>query len=180
MAFIRQAKTFGLFDKMMFSNFDTGGNYEVMAALKDEIPLGIILSARHHNNWPETRTNSEFVASFKRMANRFPSYSAHGAYAGIKAIVTAHISSRQNSSSFIDSMEKLKIKLPPKDPVGFISEMDPVSHQIVQAHSIGQVVLNNSFIPATRMLGMWETYTKEELNSVIEAVRKTRSIARNK
>jgi len=176
-AFIRQATTFGLFSRAVFGNFDTGGNYEVMATLKDEMPLGIILSARHHNNWPKTRTNSEFVSSFKRKAGRFPSYSAHGAYAGIKAIVNSYILSKQTSINFIEAMEHLKIKLP-KDPVNYISEMDPKSHQIIQSHSIGRVILDNSFPPATRMLGMWETYSNEKLHKIISAVRERRQESR--
>ncbi len=78
-AFIKQAKAYGLFEKMLYFHPDAGGNYEVMSAMAGEMPAGIVLSARHHNNWPDTELNRKYVAEFKRRTGRYPTYAAEGA-----------------------------------------------------------------------------------------------------
>ena len=82
-AFIKQALPYKLFDKMKMFNYDGGGNYEVLEALPNTLPKGLILSARHHNNWPDTRENKEYVKKFKAKTGRYPSYAASGAYARV-------------------------------------------------------------------------------------------------
>ena len=153
-AFVRQAKSYDLFSQTLFMNFDAGGNYEVMAALGDDMPLGLILSARHHNNWPETSRNSAFVRSFHARTGRYPSYAAEGAYTGIQAIAEAvrGAGGTGDSDRLVKVLEQLRLKLP-EDPDGFSSYMDPRTHQMVQMQAIGQVVPNKSFPPETAMLG---------------------------
>ncbi|GAB4179144.1 MAG: ABC transporter substrate-binding protein [Rhodocyclaceae bacterium] len=158
-AFIRQAKTFHLFEKMQFANFDAGGNYEVMAALGAEMPAGLILSARHHNNWPDTEANRRFVGGFHARAGRYPSYAAQGAYTGILAIAQAVREARgaADRERLVAALEHLRLKLP-EDPEGFESYMDPASHQIQQVVAIGQVVADERFPPARTMLGHFTAY----------------------
>ncbi|MFT6387795.1 MAG: branched-chain amino acid transport system substrate-binding protein [Cellvibrionaceae bacterium] len=157
--FIRQANKTELFKLSAFMNFDAGGNYETLAELGAEMPLGIVLSARHHINWPQTKENNQFVESFYRSAGRYPSYAAEGAYSGILAI--AKVLRKTQSAADIDqriqAFKNIKLKLP-EDPVGFESYMDPVSHQILQVQSIGKTVKNNAYPPATVMLGEWFDY----------------------
>jgi hypothetical protein len=71
-AFVRQAKAYNLFEHTLVCNFDTGGSYEVMEALKEEMPLGLVLSTRHNNNWPDTPANRQFVARFHAITGRYP------------------------------------------------------------------------------------------------------------
>src|SRR3990170_2103212 len=82
-AFIKQALPYKLFDKMKFYNYDAGGNYELLEAMPTGLPKGLVLSARHHLNWPDTKQNRDFVANFKAKTGRYPSYAAEGAYAGV-------------------------------------------------------------------------------------------------
>ncbi|MBA1147132.1 ABC transporter substrate-binding protein [Ectothiorhodospiraceae bacterium WFHF3C12] len=163
--FIRQAGNLELFERMRFFNFDAGGNYEVMAALGDEMPLGVVLSARHHNNWPDTEANRRFVNRFYEHAGRYPSYAAEGAYAGIKAIaqVVGEVGDPRDTDELIAALEQLRLKLP-EDPEGFTSYMDPETHQIVQMQAIGEVVPNRAYPPATTMLGNWRVYDAEQLS----------------
>jgi branched-chain amino acid transport system substrate-binding protein len=71
-AFIKQAIPYGLFKQMQYINCDAGGNYEVMEALGDNMPAGLILSARHHLNWPNTEYNRRYVEEFrKRSGGKF-------------------------------------------------------------------------------------------------------------
>ncbi|MFQ5785074.1 MAG: ABC transporter substrate-binding protein [Alphaproteobacteria bacterium] len=178
-AFIRQAKGYKLFEKVKFFNFDAGGNYELMAALGNDMPLGLVLSARHHNNWPKTEINRKFVEKFRAVTGRYPSYAAEGAYAGIMAIAAAvnRVGNAEDTEALIQALESLRLKLP-EDPEGFTSYMDPDTHQIVQVQAIGEVVRNTDYPPATTMLGKWRIYEADLLVPTLEEVRQRRLRAR--
>ncbi|MEP1933573.1 MAG: ABC transporter substrate-binding protein [Roseibium sp.] len=157
--FVKQAKQLGLFEHTQFINFDAGGNYEILAELGNDMPLGLVLSARHHVNWPPTPQNKAFVDRFYEEAGRYPSYAAQGAYAGILAIAEAV---RQTGG--LDDKEKLRLAFEnlslslPEDPEDFRSHMDPKSHQMLQVQAIGRTVFDNRFPPATVQLGEWSVY----------------------
>ncbi|WP_206675668.1 ABC transporter substrate-binding protein [Marinobacter daqiaonensis] len=163
-AFLEQARTTHLFERMRVANFDTGGDYETLVALGDKSPAGLILSARHHVNWPDTELNRQFVERFHRLSGRYPSYSAQGAYAGILAIAEAITlaGSVTDTRAMISALEGLRIRLP-KDPDGFVSYIDPETHQIVQAQAIGIPRADDRFPPARVLLGDWRVYDAESL-----------------
>ncbi|MCD4675695.1 MAG: ABC transporter substrate-binding protein [Desulfobacula sp.] len=163
-AFIKQAQAFGLFNKITYFHPDAGGNYELMSAMGDELPLGLILGARHYNNWPNTEQNKNFVKNFKALTGRYPTYAAEGAYAGIYAIAAAveKVGNPDDTEALIKALEGLKIKLP-EDPDGFTSYINPETHQMIQTQAIGVTVANKDFPPATRMLGNWKVYKAEDL-----------------
>lgn len=163
-AFIKQATPYGLFEKTLFCSPDAGGNYEVMSATGAELPLGLVLSARHHNNWPETDGNKDYVKKFFARTGRYPTYAAEGAYAGIMAIAQAveKVGNPNDTEALVKALEGMKIKLP-EDPNDFTSYIDPATHQIVQVQAIGVTVPNDQFPPAKRMLGNWKVYKAEEL-----------------
>lgn len=172
-AFIKQAKAYGLFEKMLYFHPDAGGNYEVMSALGAEMPAGLVLSARHHNNWPDTELNRRYVAEFKRRTGRYPTYAAEGAYAGIYAIARAveKVGNPDNTEALVNALEGLQIKLP-EDPDGFTSTIDPQTHQIVQMQAIGVSVPDDKFPPAKMMLGKWKVYKAEDLLPPKELIEK--------
>lgn len=157
--FVKQAKQTGLFEKSQFMNFDAGGNYEIFAELGNDMPLGLILSARHHVNWPPTDKNKTFVERFHEEAGRYPSYAAEGAYSGILAIaeVVRETGGVKDKDAIRRALETLTIKLP-EDPDGFESHMDPASHQMLQVQAIGKTMFDNRFPPATVQLGGWSIY----------------------
>lgn len=163
-AFIKQATPYGLFDKTLFCSPDACGNYEVMSALGADLPLGLVLSARHHNNWPETQANKEYVEKFHKRTGRYPTYAAEGAYAGILAIAQAveKVGNPNDTEALVKALEGMKIKLP-EDPDNFTSYIDPATHQIVQVQAIGVTVPDDKFPPAKRMLGNWKIYKAEDL-----------------
>lgn len=175
-AFIKQATPYGLFEKTLFCSPDAGGNYEVMSATGGELPLGLVLSARHHNNWPETQANKDYVQKFFQRTGRYPTYAAEGAYAGILAIAEAvkKVGNPDDTEALVKALEGMKLSLP-EDPEGFTSYIDPATHQIVQVQAIGVTVANDKFPPAKRMLGDWKVYKAEDLlppKEYIEARRK--------
>ncbi|MGO9566933.1 MAG: ABC transporter substrate-binding protein [Desulfomonilaceae bacterium] len=175
-AFIKQATPYGLFTKTLFFSPDAGGNYEVMSATGAELPLGLVLSARHHNNWPETQANKDYVQKFFKRTGRYPTYAAEGAYSGILAIAQAvgKVGNPDDTEALVKALEGMKISLP-EDPEGFTSYIDPATHQIVQEQAIGVTVANDQFPPAKRMLGDWKVYKAQELlppKEYIESKRK--------
>jgi branched-chain amino acid transport system substrate-binding protein len=175
-AFIKQATPYGLFTKTLFCSPDAGGNYEVMSATGAELPLGLVLSARHHNNWPETQANKDYVQKFFKRTGRYPTYAAEGAYSGILAIAQAvgKVGNPDDTEALVKALEGMKISLP-EDPEGFTSYIDPATHQIVQVQAIGVTVANDKFPPAKRMLGEWKVYKAQELlppKEYIESKRK--------
>ncbi|MDE2572215.1 MAG: ABC transporter substrate-binding protein, partial [bacterium] len=94
-AFYEQALRCDLFNRVQVVSFDAGGNYEVFEALGEQMPSGLVLSCRHHNNFPDTGANRAFVHAFRHKAHRYPSYAAHGAYVGVH--FTAQIVRRAGS-----------------------------------------------------------------------------------
>lgn len=159
--FVRQAHLQGLLEVSRLANFDTGGGYDVIAALGNDLPPGVILSGHHHINWPDTARNREFVAEFHRRSGRYPSFMAESAYAAIFAVAEAW---RQAETTDAEGMRRTLegLKLPlPEDPPGFQSWIDPVSHQIMQVTAIGESEPNENYPPAKRMLGNWKIYLPE-------------------
>lgn len=157
--FVRQADQIGLFDAVRFMNFDTGGNYEILAELGADMPEGLVLSARHHLNWPETPANQRFVAEFYERAGRYPSYAAEGAWSGILAIAEAVrlAGGTEDKAKLKAAFESLRLSLP-EDPEGFTSFMDPASHQMMQVQAIGRTMPDSRFPPALMMLGDFSVY----------------------
>ena len=84
-------------------------------------------------------------------------------YSGILTIAEA-VKAAGNASdadAIRRALSTLKLKLP-EDPEGFVSFMDPLSHQMMQVQAIGKTVLDNRFLPATRLLGGWSVYLPPE------------------
>lgn len=175
-AFLKQALAAGLLDQARLANFDTGGNFDVLVSLGEQAPAGLILSARHHNNWPDTARNRKFVNDFFALEGRFPTYAAEGAYAGIMAIgrALALAGRRADDEQLIRTLEGLHLALP-EDPDGHVSHIDPDTHQILQTQAIGEVVPNAAYAPAKVMLGRWVVYRAEELQPPLELVRSRRA-----
>jgi branched-chain amino acid transport system substrate-binding protein len=177
-AFLKQVAATDLLDGVRLANFDTGGNYDLLVALGNAPPPGLILSARHHNNWPETPLNRWFVQAFHRLEGRYPTYAAEGAYSGIMAIAEAvqRAGPRGSIDQLVRALEGLHLELP-EDPPGFTSYIDPGTHQIAQAQAIGEILPNTDYPPARVMLGNWVSYPAELLKPSPEVLRARREKA---
>jgi branched-chain amino acid transport system substrate-binding protein len=81
-AFIKQAKPYGLFDKIKWI-IATGGDITVTKVLGEEMPGGLIVDQRYYFHWPETPRNQEFVKAYKAAYNDYPSAWAAEGYDGI-------------------------------------------------------------------------------------------------
>lgn len=177
--FIKQARAANLFAQTRVANFDTGANYDVLVALGDNPPPGLILSARHHNNWPDTGYNRRFVQGFHAMTGRYPTYAAEGAYSGMMAIarVLAEVGPDATNQQIIAAFEQLHLPLP-EDPEGYASRIDPLTHQMVQAQAIGTPVPDHRFPPAKVMLGNIKVYDAETLRPPRAVVERRRAAVR--
>jgi len=162
------------------ANLDAGGDYETLVSLGPKPPEGLILSARHHVNWPDTKLNRHFVNRFHALSGRYPSYSAQGAYAGMLTIALAirQAGKVTDTEAMISALEGLRIRLP-KDPEGYVSYIDPDTHQIVQAQAVGTPVPNTLYPPAQVMLGNWHIYDAESLKPSPALVKKRRGESGN-
>lgn len=179
LAFLKQAQATDLFSQMRVANFDTGANYDVLVQLGAEPPPGLILSARHHNNWPDTPANRSFVAAFHAMTGRYPTYAAEGAYSGIVAIAkaVAIVGNATDDKALITALEGMRLALP-EDPSGFASVIDPDTHQVLQAQAVGTPVPDERFPPARVMLGNIRAYDAQDLRVPEGLVRARRAAAR--
>jgi branched-chain amino acid transport system substrate-binding protein len=177
-AFVRQASAMDLFDTSVFANFDAGGNYEILASLQESMPLGLVLSARHHVNWPDTARNRQFVERFRSRTGRYPSYAAEGAYAGILAIAKAvtAVGNPDDTDALIKALEGMEMELP-EDPEGFSSRIDPETHQIIQMQAIGTVVRDDRFPPAKALLGNFQVFPADKLLPSTEEISRRRAAA---
>lgn len=177
--FVKQAVSSGLNTRMLIANFDTGGNHDVLESLGQDAPSGMVLSSRHHNNWPDTPRNRKFVADFHKVEGRYPTYTAQGAYSGIMAIGRALATAGKNADTnkLIATLENMRLELP-EDPPGYQSYIDPLTHQIVQAQAIGQPVRGNAFPPAQVMLSNWVVYPAEALRPPADLIQQRRARAR--
>lgn len=163
-AFIKQAQAYGMFKRTTYFHPDAGGNYELMSAMGKELPEGLILSARHHNNWPETASNKKFVEEFQKRTGRYPTYAAEGAYAGIYAIAKAveAVGNPDDTEALVKALEGMELNLP-EDPEGYTSHIRPETHQITQIQAIGTTVKNDAFSPAKVMLSNWKIYEGDDI-----------------
>lgn len=174
-AFMEQALPTGLFHRVQVVSFDAGGNYEVFEALGERMPPGLILSARHHNNFPVTDANRRFVQSFWDRAHRFPSYTAHGAHAGVQFVAAAVQQAGSVEPREVVTAADDMVLPTPRDRAGTASWIRSIDHQIVQEMYIGVSEPNTEFPPAKFMLGQWEVMGAEEVlpseDEVLEARR---------
>lgn len=178
-SFMRQALAARLHERSRLVSFDAGGNYEIFEALAAQLPDGLILSARHHNNWPETEANRRFVQGFYDRAARYPSYAAHGAYVGVRFIARGveRAGSADDADAFVAAAEGMTLRTP-GDPPETSSWIRPIDHQIVRDYAIGVTEANGRFPPAVRMLGQWTVIDGERILPSEEEVTKRRRATR--
>ena len=81
-AFIKQAKPYGIFDKMKWI-IATGGDITVAKALGSDMPKGLIVDQRYYFHWPETERNKAFVKAYMADYNDYPSAWAAEGYDGV-------------------------------------------------------------------------------------------------
>jgi branched-chain amino acid transport system substrate-binding protein len=87
-AFIKQAKPYGLFKKMKWI-IATGADITVTKALGKDMPTGLIVDQRYYFYWPDTPTNKAFVKAYKAAYGDYPSAWAEEGYDGVYFLADA-------------------------------------------------------------------------------------------
>ncbi|MEH6579057.1 MAG: ABC transporter substrate-binding protein [Amphritea sp.] len=157
-SFVRQANATQLLQQSKLVGFEQAGGYYNLSRLGEDLPLGLALAARHHNNWPDTEANRNFVQQFYTRAGHYPTHTAQDAYSVIIAIAEAwKVAATKDVDGVRLALPGLSLSLP-EDPPGFRSWIDPETHQIMQAIAIGETMPDDSYPPAKRMLGNWRIF----------------------
>ncbi len=86
---VKQAKLFGVFDKVKAWMNPMGAAMDVLEGLGAEYPLGLWISCRYWFLYPETKENRAFVQKFRKRWNRYPHYVSETAYSAVYAIKAA-------------------------------------------------------------------------------------------
>ncbi len=81
--FVKQAKAFGVLDRMTVL-FDSGGSHEVLKSLGADAPFGQWASERYNFLASTTETNKKFVEAFNKRYSLYPDMIAYDGYASLK------------------------------------------------------------------------------------------------
>jgi branched-chain amino acid transport system substrate-binding protein len=111
-AFIKQAKPYGLFDKIKWI-IATGADITVTQVLGKEMPTGLIVDQRYYFYWPDTPVNKAFVKAYKEAYGNYPSAWAEEGYDGIYFLADAvKKAGSLDTEKVIDALEGLTIDAP--------------------------------------------------------------------
>jgi branched-chain amino acid transport system substrate-binding protein len=110
--FIKEAKPYGLFDKMKWI-IATGGDNTVTQALGNKMPTGQIVDQRYYFYWPNTPRNQEFVKAYKAAYGDYPSAWAAEGYDAINFLAEAiKKAGSLDTDKVIAALEGLTLDLP--------------------------------------------------------------------
>lgn len=111
-AFIKQAKPYGIFDKMKWI-VATGGDITVAKALGQDMPKGMIVDQRYYFHWPETERNQAFVKAYRDDYKDYPSAWAAEGYDGVYFLAEAvKKAGSLDTEKVIEALEGLSIDAP--------------------------------------------------------------------
>jgi branched-chain amino acid transport system substrate-binding protein len=177
--FIRQGNRRGLFTRCRPCAVIGGGHYDNFRDLRDEMPLGMIVSGMNLINWPATDRHKRFVERVRHMTGEFPSTGFTNTYNSILLLaqVVRTTGKPQDTPALVKALEGMKIELP-SNPDGSPAYVDPLTHQLVQPIAIGEVVENKDYPPATRQGGHWKVYMPADLLAPVDYVKERRKGAR--
>jgi branched-chain amino acid transport system substrate-binding protein len=111
--FVKQAREAGLFEKVKHVMFPVGAAMDVLEGLGQEMPDNIWISGRYYFLYPDTTTNKEWVARFKKRWNRYPAYVSETAYSSIYAIKAAvEKAGSKDTKPVIEALEGMEMDSP--------------------------------------------------------------------
>jgi branched-chain amino acid transport system substrate-binding protein len=132
--FVKQAKAFGLLDRMTVL-FDSGGSHEVLKTLGPDAPYGHWASERYNFLASTSEANRKFVEAFNKQYNLYPDMIAYDGYASVKFFAAAAEKARSaDPKKVAGSLPGLKLETP-KATVW----LRPEDHQTVQPTIWGKV-----------------------------------------
>ena len=167
-AFIKQAKPFGLFDKMKWI-IATGADITVTKALGNEMPTGLIVDQRYYFHWPETPRNQEFVKAYMGAYQDYPSAWAVEGYDGIYFLVEAiKKAGSLDTEKIVTALEGLTIDSPRGK-----ATLRKEDHQLLCDFMVGQTMFDPKYPFA--IVGKPEVFPGEKVLYSIEEWQKAQS-----
>ncbi|HZY04423.1 MAG TPA: ABC transporter substrate-binding protein [Anaeromyxobacteraceae bacterium] len=111
--FVRQAKEAGLFDKIKYVMFPVGAAMDVLEGLGQDYPDGVWISGRYYFQYPNDKTNNDWVARFQKRWNHYPAYVSETGYSSLYAIKAAvEKAGSKATKAVIAAMEGMELKSP--------------------------------------------------------------------
>ncbi len=138
--FIKQAKLFGLFDKMKVY-FDDVGHQAILEALGNDIPFGHYTGIRYYWRVPDTKMNRDFVKAFRARFKIYPDTFSGEAYCASKVLVKAL---KKAGSTNVEALIKALGGLSVKCPEGTVT-MRAEDHQGMQSVFWGVYTKSNKY-----------------------------------
>jgi branched-chain amino acid transport system substrate-binding protein len=164
-AFIKQAKPFGLFDKMKWI-IATGADITVTKAMEKEMPTGLIVDQRYYFHWPETPRNQEFVKAYMAEYKDYPSAWAVEGYDGIYFLTEAiKKAGSLDAEKVIPALEGLTIDSPRGK-----ATLRKEDHQLFADFMVGETVFDPKYPFA--IVGKPEVFPAEKVLYSIEEWKK--------
>jgi branched-chain amino acid transport system substrate-binding protein len=166
-AFIKQAKPYGVFDKMKWI-IATGGDVTVAKALGKEMPVGLIVDQRYYFHWPATKRNQEFVKAYMADFKDYPSAWAAEGYDGVYFLAEAiKKAGSLDTDKVIAALEGLTLELPRGK-----ATLRKEDHQLASDFMVGETVFDKAYpfaivgkaevFPAAKVLYSIEEWKKAQ------------------
>ncbi len=164
-AFIKQAKPYGIFEKMKWI-IATGGEITVAKALGNDMPTGMIVDQRYYFHWPETERNKAFVKAYMADYNDYPSAWAAEGYDGVFFLAEAvKKAGSLDTDKVIAALEGLTIDAPRGK-----ATLRKEDHQLSSDFMVGETVFVKEYPFA--IVGNTEVFTADQVLYSIEEWKK--------
>ena len=140
MAFFKQAKPYGLFDKMKWV-ISTGADVSLARAMGKEMPTGIIADQRYYFHWPNSGKNQDFVKAYLEKNKEYPSaWSAQG-YGGVYFLAEAvRKANSLDKEKVVAALEGLTIDAPRRK-----ATLRKEDHQLFADYMVGETGWDKSY-----------------------------------
>ncbi len=139
--FVKQADELGFFKKGYEVLMTLGAATEVLGALGDRMPTGQWVGTRYWFLGNDSPMNKAFVEGYHKRYGAYPSYNAHGAYAGVKLYAAA---AKKAGSTDKDAIAKALEGLAIELPVGQVT-IQAGDHQAITDGVWGRTAANPKY-----------------------------------
>ncbi|MBI5419522.1 MAG: ABC transporter substrate-binding protein [Deltaproteobacteria bacterium] len=167
-AFIKQAKPYGVFDKMKWV-IATGGDITVAKALGKEMPKGLIVDQRYYFHWPNSKRNQAFVKAYTADYKDYPSAWAAEGYDGVYFLAEAiRKAGSLDTEKVVAALEGLTLELPRGK-----ATLRKEDHQLSSDFMVGETVFDKAYPFA--IVGKSEVFHADKVLYSIEEWKKAQA-----
>jgi branched-chain amino acid transport system substrate-binding protein len=132
--FLKQAKPYGLFEKVKYPVISGAGDLTVVQALGKDMPENIWCEQRYYFYWPDTERNRSFAEAYKNAYDKYPAAWAASAYDGVYYLAKAIEKAKStDTEKVIDALEGLELDAPRGK-----SYMRKCDHQNIFDYAVGK------------------------------------------